>query len=503
MADTIQTRSQLQTAYANNLTGNISAQQGRNLIVTSFGALQTRDPSINDDSANTLGTGYFDTGSRWLNTTTSVNWVCLNGAVSAAVWVRVAQLLAMLNSAGPTYGPEPIFNFVAGSGISIAIGDFPGAGYVRITISATGTGTVSGSGTVGTLPIWTASTAIGDSALTQTGSGAGSTLTSAGAFDVGGTLGVTGNTTLSGTLSAQGTTVTSLAASGNATVGGTLGVTGNTTLSGTLSAQGTTVTSLAASGNATVGGTLGITGNTTLSGTLSAQGTTVTSLTNSGNETIAGTLGVTGAITGGGYSGGAISGTTGHFSSTIYANGGATTGDVGTGLVAIGLFSGTPTFSAANLTGSLPTSVLPATNAQTLGATLASIPAVPTWYRVTATHTNLGAAAMSNTITGLVVPADTVVHGAKAVVTTLFSGGGIVAYSLSAGKTGNNTAYLSTVSGTALVNTVYVGPNPYTLDGLSHTATNNLTISANCTGANLNAATAGVVEVWYLLSGAT
>ena len=469
MADTIQTRSQLQTAYANNLTGNISAQQGRNLIVTSFGALQTRDPSINDDSANTLGTGYFDTGSRWLNTTTSVNWVCLNGAVSAAVWVRVAQLLAMLNSAGPTYGPEPIFNFVAGSGISIAIGDFPGAGYVRITISATGTGTVSGSGTVGTLPIWTASTAIGDSALTQTGSGAGSTLTSAGAFDV----------------------------------GGTLGVTGNTTLSGTLSAQGTTVTSLAASGNATVGGTLGITGNTTLSGTLSAQGTTVTSLTNSGNETIAGTLGVTGAITGGGYSGGAISGTTGHFSSTIYANGGATTGDVGTGLVAIGLFSGTPTFSAANLTGSLPTSVLPATNAQTLGATLASIPAVPTWYRVTATHTNLGAAAMSNTITGLVVPADTVVHGAKAVVTTLFSGGGIVAYSLSAGKTGNNTAYLSTVSGTALVNTVYVGPNPYTLDGLSHTATNNLTISANCTGANLNAATAGVVEVWYLLSGAT
>jgi hypothetical protein len=73
-----------------------------------------------------------------------------------------------------------------------------------------------------------------------------------------------------------------------------------------------------ATGNTTIAGTLGVTGDFSVN----TNKFTVAGAT--GNTTIAGTLGVTGAITGASYSGGAISGTTGTFNSTLSATGNLT-----------------------------------------------------------------------------------------------------------------------------------------------------------------------------------
>ena len=131
------------------------------------------------------------------------------------------------------------------------------------------------------------------------------------AANIGGTLGVTGATTLSSTLGVTGA----------ATLSSTLGVTGATTLSSTLAVTGDVSVNTnkfnvtAASGNTAIAGTLGVTGATTLSSTLGVTGATTLSSTlavtgdvsvntnkfnvtaASGNTAIAGTLSVAGATT--------------------------------------------------------------------------------------------------------------------------------------------------------------------------------------------------------------
>ena len=119
------------------------------------------------------------------------------------------------------------------------------------------------------------------------------------AANIGGTLAVTGATTLSSTLGVTGAT----------TLSSTLGVTGATTLSSTLAVTGDVSVNTnkfnvtAASGNTAIAGTLGVTGATTLSSTLAVTGD-VSVNTNkfnvtaaSGNTAIAGTLSVAGATT--------------------------------------------------------------------------------------------------------------------------------------------------------------------------------------------------------------
>jgi len=94
-------------------------------------------------------------------------------------------------------------------------------------------------------------------------------------------LSSTGNISQTGgTTTLQATTVASLATAGNIS---------QTGASATTSLKATSVTTLAASGNATIGGTLGVTGNTTITGTLTVGTTTIAGLSGSAVSGSAGT----------------------------------------------------------------------------------------------------------------------------------------------------------------------------------------------------------------------
>ena len=144
--------------------------------------------------------------------------------------------------------------------------------------------------------------------------------TAAGAVTIPGTLGVTGAITgasysggaISGTTGAFSDVVTITRAAGVAQF--KVVATGADQLQIVSQAAGIGAIIQAANNGATLYAPLTLIG-TTLS--LSISGTEKLGISATGAVTIPGTLGVTGAITGGGYSGGAISGTTGAFSSTL------------------------------------------------------------------------------------------------------------------------------------------------------------------------------------------
>lgn len=87
MSDTVRTRSQLLASFADNVTFDITAQNGRDFIQGAFGYVGTSDPSVNNDNVDTAGIGaFFDAGSCWFNTSTQKTWFCFSGAPGAAVW---------------------------------------------------------------------------------------------------------------------------------------------------------------------------------------------------------------------------------------------------------------------------------------------------------------------------------------------------------------------------------------------------------------------------------
>ena len=109
MVDTVRTKAQLQTLFADNVTGAITAQDGRDVIVATFGAFGSGPPGATNDNADTDGAGaYFDTGSRWIDQTNGALWLCLSGAPSAAVWAKVYPPAAT----GPDIGKEKAFELL-------------------------------------------------------------------------------------------------------------------------------------------------------------------------------------------------------------------------------------------------------------------------------------------------------------------------------------------------------------------------------------------------------
>jgi hypothetical protein len=90
MPDLILTRAQLQAEFADNNTGNITAQFGRNLVVSAFGFAGTGPPSPNNDVNDTAGLGAkFDTGSTWIDVSAKQVWQCVQGTVGSALWVNL------------------------------------------------------------------------------------------------------------------------------------------------------------------------------------------------------------------------------------------------------------------------------------------------------------------------------------------------------------------------------------------------------------------------------
>lgn len=89
MADLIKTLQMMLAELPDNTTRAISPKDVRELIMSAWGNVASRDPGLSDDSANTSGQGYFDTGSMWWNTATRTAWFCWQGTPFAAVWQKI------------------------------------------------------------------------------------------------------------------------------------------------------------------------------------------------------------------------------------------------------------------------------------------------------------------------------------------------------------------------------------------------------------------------------
>ncbi len=129
---------------------------------------------------------------------------------------------------------------------------------------------------------------------------------------------------------------------------------------------------------------------------------------------------------------------------------------------------------------------------------------------VTATNNggtiNLGAAANTNTVNIYTLPAGGVLHAVKAKHSIVFSGGGIVTYNLTVvvdSATNTFSLNLTMSSGVSATNGKQVFPGSATENINSQTAATQITATVTSTGAFLNAATQGSVDIWLLVSTAT
>lgn len=125
--------------------------------------------------------------------------------------------------------------------------------------------------------------------------------------------------------------------------------------------------------------------------------------------------------------------------------------------------------------------------------------AVPAWFKFFVEHSDFTAAATTQDIELVNVPAGTVVEAVLVRHTQSFGGGGITAYTLSVGVTGDLTRYIGATNVFAApgqVLALVAAANQLT----SSTAATSVRVAAVSTTANLNAATAGIAEIYVKLA---
>jgi hypothetical protein len=130
----------------------------------------------------------------------------------------------------------------------------------------------------------------------------------------------------------------------------------------------------------------------------------------------------------------------------------------------------------------------------------------PGWVKVTKTFTDFAAASQNNTVTVYTLPARGVIHACLIKHTAAFTGGALTAYNLTTvqgGSTyfGGSGAY-TLFQAPANVGQGKMQPFPQTGYGSLEDfgATKAITASLQSIGANLNAATAGSVNIYFLVS---
>lgn len=126
-----------------------------------------------------------------------------------------------------------------------------------------------------------------------------------------------------------------------------------------------------------------------------------------------------------------------------------------------------------------------------------------TWVRVTpqggATFTTFAAAALTNSVALFFLPPSAIIHGIKISPTASFTGGSIATYTVSVGDGATPALYASAFD-------VHQAPGAdvYQLSsnfgGESMVAATQIYATATSTVANLNAATAGAVDIFAYLS---
>lgn len=123
----------------------------------------------------------------------------------------------------------------------------------------------------------------------------------------------------------------------------------------------------------------------------------------------------------------------------------------------------------------------------------------PVWVKFTKTYTDLSAAALTNNIEVYSLPAGTVIHAVLVKHSTLFSGAGITDYKVSVGIASDLTKF----SGAFEVDTAVSGTNfnmAQVLAMESTTGATSIKLAATSVGANLSAASAGSVTVWFFVT---
>lgn len=127
------------------------------------------------------------------------------------------------------------------------------------------------------------------------------------------------------------------------------------------------------------------------------------------------------------------------------------------------------------------------------------------WKKYTKTFADFTDTDTLNTITLDTLPAGTFVHAVKMKHSAAFTGGAITAYTISVGITGSNTKYLAAknVFQAPAEANKWCAMSPVA-DGSTwmeaHLATTTLNATATSTTGNLDAATAGSVDIWVLIS---
>ena len=125
----------------------------------------------------------------------------------------------------------------------------------------------------------------------------------------------------------------------------------------------------------------------------------------------------------------------------------------------------------------------------------------PAWIKITKTHAQLAAAALTNDIEVYSLPARGTLLGAYMNHTVAFTGGGMTTYSLDLGIAGNLAKYdgaYGVTGAPAAAGPFHSTPfaNPVMEDGFAATS---IRLSAAC-DVNLNTATAGSVDIYLLVS---
>lgn len=137
-----------------------------------------------------------------------------------------------------------------------------------------------------------------------------------------------------------------------------------------------------------------------------------------------------------------------------------------------------------------------------VGAIFTPLPKQPTWFKVgkDLSHTSFQVAAVTKTNILTVLGASAFVHGIKLKHSQAFAGTGITAYTLSVAWAGEVATLLPAynVLQATGAETFSIASN---FDSKNQNGIN-LEITAISTGANLSASTAGVVDIWALLSSA-
>lgn len=136
MADTVSTKDQLIALWHDNNIGNISAEDGRSFILSTFGFTFNRPPGGNDDRIDSSGvSAFFDTGSRWFDQPHNRFYLCVTGMPGLAIWQAI--MFDGETAAGRLAGTYPNPTLAPTGVVAGAYGD--ATHVARVTVSADGT----------------------------------------------------------------------------------------------------------------------------------------------------------------------------------------------------------------------------------------------------------------------------------------------------------------------------------------------------------------------------